>query len=493
MDNLGICFNFAQEGFAAIDLDSNFLKANSKFLKMVGYGENEIKNKSLLECILPQNVAYVSQRLSNIITQNEAENLECSLITKNGNVVAVNLNITLLEDRQTALISVKESFKLELDALSACETRFKTIFKCANIGIVFIDSRGDILNFNDYFATLTGYSQKELRCMNFVAFTHLEDYELERPLFEDVISGKRDAYAIEKRFVTKDGDIVWVDISVATVRDCSKKIINFIGTATDITERKNLEASSKENAETLSALIEHAASMIYIKDVTGKYKLVNSQFEKITDTNRKQIIGKTDDDIFSKHNAKQFRENDLKVLNTQKSIEVEEVLDINNKTRYFLSVKFPMKSHCGKIDGVCGIASEITSQKLEKERLHHILEEMPVGICLLNDNKEIYFKNRHFLELLGIENEHNEQSGTNATLCLSNDEYKNWASQIWDTTITNAKTKNISALPHEIEIACLDGRIRTVQLFGISFGFDVLVTVVDFTKHKEYENELKKA
>ncbi|MDR9416746.1 MAG: PAS domain S-box protein [Gracilimonas sp.] len=125
---------------------------------------------------------------------------------------------------------------------------------------------------------------------------------------------------------------------------------------------KNYE-SLQENKRILSDIIENSGSVIVIKDVDGKYILVNKKFEEITGIKIKEVIGKTDHELFPKETAELFRKNDEFVIDTGKTDECEEILTIEGNKRYFLSIKFPVLDNQGKISGVCAMATEITARK----------------------------------------------------------------------------------------------------------------------------------
>lgn len=365
MNNLYELFDFAQEGFALLDLEYKLIKVNSKFLQITSYKENELVNQHLSEVIAVSDVEMINDCLGLIAETKKIQKIECLVKNPKLEYIPVTISMMLLSDNSNILISITESYKAKIDLLEIKENEFFTIFHNANIGIVFIDEKGKILEFNNYFANLTGYPHNELQNMHFATFTHIDDYKQEIVLFDSVLNAQKDAYNIEKRFVNKNGEIVWVNITVAAVRNAKHQIINFVGTATDITGRK-----------------------------------------------------------------------------------------------------------------------------LEQEQLKHILEEMPVGICLLNKEKEIYFTNKHFDKLLGNKKMYHLQN-KDSVMCLPTNEYRNWVSKVWDEALNNSEIKDTKGV--EQEIACLDGQIRIVKFFGISFGDNVLVAVVDFTKQKDYENELKKA
>jgi PAS domain S-box-containing protein len=122
-------------------------------------------------------------------------------------------------------------------ALHEREPRFRAIFEAAAIGIGLFDLDGRPVETNLAFQQLLGYSAEELRGMPFPAFTHPEDLEADLALARELIAGQRDTYQIEKRYVRKDGAVIWGRLTVSLVRDAAGTPRYAIGMVEDITER----------------------------------------------------------------------------------------------------------------------------------------------------------------------------------------------------------------------------------------------------------------
>lgn len=131
-------------------------------------------------------------------------------------------------------------------AMQASEARFRSIFERASIGIAFADEHGNILQANQCFLDLIKFNWDELEGVNFSTFTHEEDLGLEISFFQEILENKIDYYRMEKRYITKMSEVIWVDVSVTVIRNEQYQPINFVGLVIDITERKNAEAQLVE-------------------------------------------------------------------------------------------------------------------------------------------------------------------------------------------------------------------------------------------------------
>jgi PAS domain S-box-containing protein len=127
-------------------------------------------------------------------------------------------------------------------ALLQSEARFKTIFEEAVIGIVIKGEDGRILESNSAFQSMLGYSSNELRERDYLKITHPEDISISRRLFTDLISGKRRNYFMEKRYIHKDGQIIWGKMAASLMRSQVGGQKFVIGMVENITSNKQIEA-----------------------------------------------------------------------------------------------------------------------------------------------------------------------------------------------------------------------------------------------------------
>jgi PAS domain S-box-containing protein len=128
------------------------------------------------------------------------------------------------------------------DALKRSEARFRAVFDHAGTGIALANLKGDLLQWNDAFREMLGYSDEELWKINFRAFTFPEDVAPEVHGIREVVAGQRDVYRSEKRYRRKDGTVVWGNFTCTVVRDSRGEPSFAIGTVEDITQRKRVVA-----------------------------------------------------------------------------------------------------------------------------------------------------------------------------------------------------------------------------------------------------------
>ena len=131
------------------------------------------------------------------------------------------------------------------------ELRFRAIFEGAAIGIALVDMEGRPVASNPALERVLGYSADELCEMVFTEFTHPEDAGADWDLFQELVAGERDRYQLAKRYVRKDGELVWGKLTVSLVRSAAGEPEYAIGMVEDVTELRKAEEALRASEEQL--------------------------------------------------------------------------------------------------------------------------------------------------------------------------------------------------------------------------------------------------
>lgn len=129
------------------------------------------------------------------------------------------------------------------ETLRDSETRFRATFEQAAIGITHADLRGRFLRVNDRVCQLTGYSRDELLSISFRDITYPEDLGPQLKLHSALVNGEIPSFQSEKRYLRKDGTIVWINLAVSLIRRHTGEPDYLIAIIEDISARKNAEAA----------------------------------------------------------------------------------------------------------------------------------------------------------------------------------------------------------------------------------------------------------
>ena len=141
-------------------------------------------------------------------------------------------------------------------------------------------------------------------------------------------------------------------------------------------ERKQAEAALRDSQELLQGIVDNSQALIYVKDLEGRFLLVNRHLAEVLQRDRETLLGKTDFDLFPREQAGAYRTVDLRVLTGGIPIEAEELLSGVDGLHTYLSVKAPLFDPNGKTYGLCGISTDITARKRTEQALRQKEEEL---------------------------------------------------------------------------------------------------------------------
>ena len=140
-----------------------------------------------------------------------------------------------------------------LTALAEIEERFRATFEQAAVGIHHVSPDGRYLRINRRFCDMVGYARNELEAKHFKDITHPDDLEPDLDNVQRLLDGISSTYAMEKRYIRKDGSILWVNLTVSLVRDPHGEPDYFVSIIEDITDRVRAEAALQNHRQALEA------------------------------------------------------------------------------------------------------------------------------------------------------------------------------------------------------------------------------------------------
>lgn len=182
----------------------------------------------------------------------------------------------LLEDRLT------ENEKIRAECRYS-EAKFRKIFEYAPFGAAMAGKGGRILQANKALCDMLGYEKDELENMSFADFTHPEDVQMNMDLFAKLKSQQIDHYHMEKRYLSKDNEIVWGSLAVALVKETASNEVFILGMIEDITKQKQIEDELKKHKEDLEKIVaERTKEITCLKDrLQAENTFLKEELEKI--------------------------------------------------------------------------------------------------------------------------------------------------------------------------------------------------------------------
>jgi len=215
-----------------------------------------------------------------------------------------------------------------LNVLRESEERFRGVFEQSFSGIVLCDFEGRILEVNPSFCRILGYTEQELVALNILDLTHPEDRQVEHAKAVELKEGCLNAYRLEKRYLGRDGRVIWADVGVSALHDDKGTAVSALGMVEDITDRKAAEGELRRSRDELEEKVHErtAELMLLLEDLEkGRDDLrkLASELVMTEERERKRIAVTLHDEVAQTLAAAKMRLDLLrKVTDGQASSEV---------------------------------------------------------------------------------------------------------------------------------------------------------------------------
>ena len=285
-----------------------------------------------------------------------------------------------------------------------------------------------------------------------------------------------------------------------------------------IAQCKEIEAALLDRDFKLSAIITHSPAALSLKHPDGRYALANPNLQRIHHLSEAEIIGKTDFDLYAEDSARRFRANDDLVLSSMARQSIEEILLVDGKPRIFMAHMFPVVDAKGQARFICRIALDITDRKqaeaalqllnneLESKvearsrkiadlyrLLNEVLESLPFGVVVYDENRQLIFRNLLFAKLLNYPPELFEKQGLGfADFVRFGSERGDFPGLSFEDALSGFVRMMQSRETVCFERRQSDGTHLEIRGQPISAGW-TLFTYTDITAHKQTERALEEA
>ena len=204
----------------------------------------------------------VSERLQQCARDGSDVDMEFRVVWPDGSVHWIDSKAKAFFDEDgtplyiTGACADVTSRKDAAEALRENEQRLRAIFNQAAVGIAVATLDGHLVRVNKKFSDILGYSPDQLRDITFAAITHPDDLAETMSAVQRLLTGSQAEYVLEKRYLRRDGFVVWSLTTVTLLKDAAGQPERFIGVIEDITLRKQAESSLREESRILEILNE---------------------------------------------------------------------------------------------------------------------------------------------------------------------------------------------------------------------------------------------
>ena len=383
--------------------------------------------------------------------------------------------------------------------LQVSEERFRNLFRYAPIGMVMVDRSGRFLDVNPALIKLLGYFRQEFLQKKCRELTYTDDYERELNYIRRIREGRINSYQIEKRYIHKNGNLIWTLLKVSAVRDEQGNIKYTIGQILDITERKRYERQLAANEKRYRTLFHSIKDEILVYQID--YDLNAEKFYEVNDA-ACEMLGYTREELLQKsiYDISGFNVSELETIGRliveDKELVIESEHIRKDGSRYPVEVNGHLFEMNGKLT-VLTIARDISDRKIAEENLRKeknfvkgILDTAGALIIIMDSQGRILRFNEMAREITGFN--YNEVVGEKVNSFLIPENERESVDNILHKLLNGEKHR----LFYENEILTKDGDRRIVSwtntiLTTASEEVEYVVSVgIDVTERRKIEQEL---
>ena len=272
----------SNDAIISLTLDAVVKSWNRAAENLFGYTIAEAIGRPIASLIVPPGRTGEVSRVFDAIRRNQRVNhTETIRQRKDGTLVDVDQSVSPMRDAAGVITGVSAVFhdiserKQTETTLRQSEDKFRYLFEQSPVAKSITEASG-LLHVNQAFCTLLGYSPKELQRLNWSDISHPDDIERTQQEIDALLAGTKESAHFSKRYLRKNGAVVWAEVTTALRRDSAGQPLHFMTTVIDITERKNTEMALLESESRFRQVFEKNGSvMLLVEPSSGDIVAAN--------------------------------------------------------------------------------------------------------------------------------------------------------------------------------------------------------------------------
>jgi PAS domain S-box-containing protein len=284
-----------------LDLEGHITFVSKRALELYGSEHaEELLGRNPLEFFAPEDQEKFLANLQRTLDEGIARDVEYTFMRRDGSRLAGEGSAAVIRDisgKTTGLVATVRDItgrKQAEEALRASEERFRSYFEQGLIGMAVSLPDRRWIQVNDRYCDMLGYSREELLGMKWSDLTHPDDLERNLIPLNRALAGESEHHTLEKRFIRKDGSIMYATVFARCFRRQDGSVDHFLSLVEDITERKRSQEALAESEKKYRLLIETTGTGYVILDGQGRIIDANAEYLRISGHRTlEEILGRT--------------------------------------------------------------------------------------------------------------------------------------------------------------------------------------------------------
>ena len=277
------------------------------------------------------------------------------------------------------------------DPLSVSNEVLRLAFARSPSGMTISALDGRWLWVNDAYCRMLGYEPDELLRMSHRDVTHPDDVGGDNEFVAGALAGTRESLECEKRYVGKDGSVVWARVLAQVIREAGGEPMYFISHVQDVSDRRQAQSLLRDSERTLRSVIDNTPAVICVTGRDHRYKLVNREFEQVYGVSSDWIIGRSDADLLPSSTLPDTHAREAAVLDSGVSSQQETTTVRDQQEQVLLITRFPLLGEDGLIRGVCTASTDITERRSEERSRRERLQSSELIYSALAEGRFVLY------------------------------------------------------------------------------------------------------
>jgi PAS domain S-box-containing protein len=299
-------YDQAPTGYLTLDRFGKIIELNLVALNYLRHGYDYLLNSDLRQYISTDALPVFNDFFRNIFEKQSKVSCNAVLSIPGNNPVSIQFEGISIENGLYCLVTMTDVTQLKQteEALNLSRKEFQSYFENGSVGLSVSSPGRGWIELNQKFCQMLGYTKDELIGINWMELSHPDDLQANLVLYNQAMEGKIDRYQMDKRFIRKDGEILFVTLSVACQRNQDGTLHHLLSSYIDITDHKLTEIALQNSEEKYRTTLEMAPDVIFQADKYGNFILVNDKAVKFTGYSKEEFFSMKATVLFSPEELK---------------------------------------------------------------------------------------------------------------------------------------------------------------------------------------------
>jgi len=502
----------ANDAVIAADSEGKIISWNRAAEQIFGYGEDEIAGMNLLNLMPERYRDRHKEGIRNYLADGRGRSMGKALqfegLRKDGSEFPIEMSLGSWRGDDDVFFT---SILRDITERKRTEEKLRRqalILEQLYDAVVIADFEDKIVDWNAAAERIFGYSREEIlgRPTKILFESPDKAWQYSGVMKERI--GRDGRWVGECDNRRADGTLVTTEAVVFPLHDEQGNVVATVAVSRDITARKRAERALKDSERRLTEVVDNMPATVFLRDLEGRYILINRQYAEHCKVDRDEVPGKTVFDILSKNIAEESMDHDQEVIRRGEVVERELIFPLDDGPHTLAAYKFPVLDSDGEVVAIGGIELDITERKHMEEALRQanrekdvvvnelraVLDAIEYGVLFMDSQLRVRIDNRAYREIWGIPEELVAKKPTardlidfNRSKGIYDVPEESWEAYV-DRRIKAIKKGNVP----RAEFRRADGRVIQYQCIALPDGGRML-TYFDITDIKQAEDRLREA